>query len=613
MKKQSELNSRRWLVASIIVIVAITVISIGLLFYFQEVTKSKIKSDLFESEKQKQIQTTKSISDAIKADLDSLRARLQVLAISQTFQQGDLDSQESISLVRSVHADMNRITPVDTIYVLDKDNKIAYSTQTDKYDGIDISSREYIKELQTTMKPVFSDSFTALDDTKRISIVYPIINTHTGEFIGTVGASIVADPFFSRYGNIRDFNSGQYLNALDRNHIFIASPNKEIVGLSFDDPAFRDKWTKNNPVLMDTYTRLFFGESVASVFDVGFGERLVTGEPVVIDGEPKYFITIGIPTLIIYAKVNSTLAEQATLQLYQIIAIIVGVAALIAFLVRNNSYLGKKVLERTRQLKESNTALSRANEELAQAYDQLKIHDKLQNEFVNVAAHELRTPIQPLLGAAELMETQFAGREKIEVTKPEIEMILRNAKRLERLSSDILEISRIESGALKLNKEDFSLAYIIADAVRDARAQSTFDPDKLSITYNPDDIFVNADREKITQVLANLLTNAIKFTNEGTISITTERDCNNGVAVIKVMDTGSGIDQDILPKLFEKFVTKSEKGTGIGLFISKKIVEAHGGAISGENNLDAAGATFRFTLPLAQNDLPQGNDARLAS
>ena len=191
------------------------------------------------------------------------------------------------------------------------------------------------------------------------------------------------------------------------------------------------------------------------------------------------------------------------------------------------------------------------------------------------------------------------------MTRPEIEMILRNAKRLERLAADILEISRIESGALKLNKEDFSLAYMIADAVRDARAQSVFNSGELAIAYNADDIFVHADREKTTQVITNLVTNAIKFTQKGTISITTQRDRRTGFVIVTVQDTGSGIDPEILPKLFEKFVTRSDKGTGIGLFISKKIVEAHGGKIRGKNNEGGTGATFTFSLPLAQQELEQ--------
>src|SRR5213593_5262850 len=164
------------------------------------------------------------------------------------------------------------------------------------------------------------------------------------------------------------------------------------------------------------------------------------------------------------------------------------------------------VSKKTSELISRTEELEISNRNLEKAYEDLKIHEKLQTEFVNIAAHELRTPIQPLLGAAELIESQFQGKDKIEVTHPEIEMILRNAKRLERLSSDILEISRIESGALKLNKENFSLAYIIADAVKDAKAQSNFDPEKLVITYYPDDIFIHADKEKITEVIANLLT-----------------------------------------------------------------------------------------------------------
>ena len=319
--------------------------------------------------------------------------------------------------------------------------------------------------------------------------------------------------------------------------------------------------------------------------------------------------------------------EQRTLNIVSMAAIGAIAAVLASAVAVWNKRLSKVVSTKTSELKfanesladsnsqlqSSNAKLIEANKEIAQAYEQVKIHDKLQNEFVNIAAHELRTPIQPLLGAAELLDTQFEGADKIEVTRPEIDMILRNAKRLERLSSDILEISRIESGALKLHREDFSLAYIIADAVRDARAQSTFDSDRQTITYNPDDIFVHADREKITEVITNLLTNAIKFTKEGTISITTERDRSNGLALIQIEDTGSGIDSEILPRLFEKFVTKSEKGTGIGLFISKKIIEAHGGTITGGNNPGSSGATFRFTLPIARQDIEAGKNRESAS
>lgn len=260
---------------------------------------------------------------------------------------------------------------------------------------------------------------------------------------------------------------------------------------------------------------------------------------------------------------------------------------------------------KSEELQRALDTIENTNKDLASANENLKVHDRLQREFVNVAAHELRTPIQPLLGAAELLGEQLKEKDKIEVSKAEIDMIIRNAKRLERLSSDILELSRIESGAMKLDEENFSLSYIIADSVKDAKARAGFDEDRLKIAYTPDDIFVHADRGKIVQVIANILSNAIKFTTEGTISISSRIDASGQTAIVSIRDTGQGIDPEILPKLFGKFISRSDKGTGIGLYISRKIIEAHGGQIWGENNVGGNGATFTFTLPLGRNQEEQ--------
>ena len=201
-----------------------------------------------------------------------------------------------------------------------------------------------------------------------------------------------------------------------------------------------------------------------------------------------------------------------------------------------------------------------------------------------------------------MIENGFGDKDKVEVTRPEVEMILRNAKRLERLSSDILAISRIDSGSLELYLETFGLSHIIALSVKDVKSQVGFDPEKLEITYRADDIFVSADREKITQVTMNILANAIKFTDRGTIAIETSRVNANKFARVTIKDTGAGIHPEIMPRLFEKFATKSQNGTGIGLYISKKIIEAHGGTIVGGNNSDGSGAFFSFTVPLAHEE-----------
>src|SRR5215217_6495535 len=255
-----------------------------------------------------------------------------------------------------------------------------------------------------------------------------------------------------------------------------------------------------------------------------------------------------------------------------------------------------------KQLEESNKQLELANE-------QLKIHDKMQNEFINIAAHELRTPIQPILGLSEILHSRLrrtGGGEGEGVGKEQeiLDIIIRNAKRLQRLAEDILDATRIESQLLELNKERFDLNELISNAVQDYRNQIEKDNRSIKLLYSPSkqDIVVEADRSRLTQVISNLLSNALKFTKDGTISISTERKDNQ--VIVSVKDTGTGIDSEILPRLFSKFSAKSFEGTGLGLFISKSIVEAHGGKIWAENNNNddddaygEKGATFYFMLP----------------
>jgi len=257
-----------------------------------------------------------------------------------------------------------------------------------------------------------------------------------------------------------------------------------------------------------------------------------------------------------------------------------------------------------KQLEESNKQLTEANE-------QLKVHDKMQNEFINIAAHELRTPIQPILGLSEVLRSRLRRTggggegEGVEQGQEILDIIIRNANRLQRLAEDILDATRIESQSLKLNKERFNLNELISNAVQDYRDQIEKGNRGIKLLYSPSkqDIVVEADRSRLTQVISNLLNNAIKFTKEGTISISTEKKDNQ--VIVSVKDTGSGIDPEILPRLFSKFSAKSFEGTGLGLFISKNIVEAHGGKIWAENNNNddddaygEKGATFYFILPL---------------
>jgi two-component system, OmpR family, sensor histidine kinase VicK len=233
--------------------------------------------------------------------------------------------------------------------------------------------------------------------------------------------------------------------------------------------------------------------------------------------------------------------------------------------------------------------------------EKLKEADRLQREFINTAAHELRTPIQPILGMAELIESTLQKKKDASIKPEEIKLIARNARRLQRLSEDILDIARIESNSLTLHKSLFNLRGVLTLLVQDCRKQIQMDGREVKIIHKqPDDIEVYADKERIMQVLGNLLSNALKFTKQGTIAISTGQSSNDKgqLLTVKITDTGLGIDPDMLMRLFTKFATKSDHGTGLGLYISKSIVEAHGGRIWAENNSDGRGATFSFILPI---------------
>jgi signal transduction histidine kinase len=235
----------------------------------------------------------------------------------------------------------------------------------------------------------------------------------------------------------------------------------------------------------------------------------------------------------------------------------------------------------------------------SELYEKLKESEKLKDDFVNIAAHELRTPIQPILGLTQILRSETEDNREQQL----LDTILRNAKRLQRLTQDILDVSRIESKSLDLKKELFDLNEMILNVIGDYNRVIKEDQDtnvKLEFTGSKEGIFVEADKSRINQVISNLVSNAIKFTKGGTITAAVLPNSNN--IVVSINDTGSGIDSEILPKLFTKFATTnttSRGGTGLGLFISKNIIEAHGGRIWGKNNYPAGkGATFGFSLPL---------------
>jgi signal transduction histidine kinase len=302
---------------------------------------------------------------------------------------------------------------------------------------------------------------------------------------------------------------------------------------------------------------------------------------------------------------------QAMTRIIVITALVAaGISGASVFAIGRSIYKRHLAIQRSleTEVKKRTIELQTANNQLLMANEQLKLHDRMQEEFINVAAHELRTPAQSILGYAELAMTDPS----LEI-KSSIDAIYRNAFRIQKLTKDILDVTRIESHRLTLNKINFDLVQIILHVVEDGKLKLVSEGrNKVILEFknemkagegvgHSDEIFVRADKYRIIQVISNLLDNALKFTSEGVISIAVaKRKGEEEMAVVSIQDTGSGIDPEIFPRLFTKFSSKSFNGTGLGLYISKNIIEAHGGKIWAQNNdQERCGATFYFSLPLA--------------
>ena len=272
-----------------------------------------------------------------------------------------------------------------------------------------------------------------------------------------------------------------------------------------------------------------------------------------------------------------------------------------------------KQSELYQEIKESHDQLKIANEKL-------RMQDKIQNDFIKIAAHELRNPVQPILGMSQIVKSMITQKKEVNInqTCDHLNVIIRNARKLQRLTDDILDINRIETNSLHIRKETFNLKELIQVLVDDYKSPnhnkkydsniyrnielSCLLPSITEDHQNADPFLIEADRDRISQVISNLLSNALKFTNEDDIIyVTIEKKYTGsiGEATVSIKDTGTGIDPEIFPRLFTKFATKSDRGTGLGLFICKSIVEAHGGKIWAKNNSDGKkGAMFAFNIPL---------------
>ena len=587
------------------------------------------------------------LSTIVEQELDKITAILNTLSGAPAIQNAEIQrARDIINLTQDTTSDIT-----DGYFWLDNEGKLIWSSKFannellyEQFNDTNLGDQMYFTVPRTTERTYYSSVIESSEGVTKIYISMPIIgeganNATTTIFKGVIVAAIRTDTLGNFVKNQIPPGFESNIGLVDKNGIILYTTNQTYIGKDYFGEEFQSSLSailspKELGDINNILQRSLQGSPGTEDITIAGQTTTIAYRPVMITGE--HFLTLYITSPHqLTGSVNLAIDQQRYFNLViigSIGALAVGIACLIL--------TWNRKLEKTVDAKTA---------ELRQANEQLKNHDRMQKEFINVAAHELRTPIVPILGFSELLYSKIKGRQQQqqqnrqgqqEEEEEMLETILRNANRLHQLTEDILDVTRIESNTLKLKKERFNLNDVIVDAVEDYREQIA--NGNVKLMYEPGNNYtfvVEADRRRVTQVISNLLNNSIKFTKEGTVTVTTttirrkdvvDRD-NRGEGeggreevVIAVKDTGSGIDPELMPRLFTKFATKSYQGTGLGLFISKSIVEAHGGMIWAENNNNNSsdsdrkheGATFYFTLPvvaMSEERMEEKKEVRLVN
>ena len=361
-----------------------------------------------------------------------------------------------------------------------------------------------------------------------------------------------------------DENTNRYLNLLITNLKEIDSLHSESVQMASQIfQSYENGKTKEQNLVVDTFENV---------------QNQLSLKEFLLNDEIQKFTT--------NSELNVTDSEQRTLTLQIVIMISAGVISLasVYFLNQINKDLIREVIRKTRSLQRANKKLRRL--------------DSLKDDFINIASHELKSPLNPIYGFVEL--AQNGDIEKDEA----ILGISKLVRQLEEVANRILDMSRIDKGRLQLSYEKFDFSELITEIVTTYRVSPN---DKIKIETDIEKgIEVEADRVRISQVIRNLLNNALKFTSEGRILVTIHYDKQRNSVDANISDNGPGIHSDILPNLFNKFITKGPsvepwQGNGLGLYLCRGIINAHGGHISAYNN-KTSGATIRFTIPITRHE-----------
>ena len=667
---------------TIIIFSIVTVVSLMLSFFYYQyhlkVTEDILQLAVSDVTSNIEIQIH-DLSKILNENMDSILDRLGIVTNNENTENIEVMISDLERLAEDKSIDL-----VDSYIWIDENAKLVWSSESDilpQISEIDISDQEFFSVPMTTLRPSLGSIFDTKDNFVGWYVSYPMIleqiplndddnkdynnadieSITRSEFNGIIMAVINAETmghFLQKQIPLK-YDSSIGLFSTDGDLLFATNSlfkGKNIFNLNLPTPSDNKMQDSLKSLLNNTFPN---GSPV--IYEIPEKKLSIAYQPLYLDyiqhqQEQKYQ-PFNILSLIAPHKlandVSSLLDQERLFSILVILSIFAVNVSIAIIIVMWNKTLKDAVKIKTAQLMQSNQDLQVANK-------QLKLQDKRQKEFIHVAAHELRTPIQVISGYTEMLlediqiylsKNSTAGKNIINKEKVEdlsiisrifamIKAIERNSSRLYKLTSDLIDVIQIEQNGLELNKELFDLNENILDIIKDFN--------KLGSSYNDDDInsreiifeksedsmMVFADKSRISQVIFNLLGNAVKYTTNGRITIdaNTKKNnlnsinadsgpssailndnkqtqlipyndvynntANNNEITVNIKDTGCGINPEIQSRLFEKFASKSEKGIGLGLYISKKIIEAHKGRIWGENNQNGIGTTFTFTLPI---------------
>lgn len=545
------------------------------------------------------------LAQILKSKLDLVTINLEMLSSSREL----IDQRLELGKILLNSAQKTTTNFVDFYSWVDSNGTGIWSssnvndTSDDKIKEFSTAAQAYFEKIKDAQVPAYSNTIKLTDGQSGILILYPIIDTqnrttvqnNTNEFKGAILAGISSktlDGFLK--SQIPPLASAN-LSLVDSSGMMILAGISDFVGTS----VFNEKF---DSIVGRSSNDNIRGKNIIDLFRSAVQNPRVGTTDVTLDGKEftvsyapvmsngiHYFTTILILPHTLASSLDDLVTQQrnfAVMAMFIIVASALGIFFVIGYW---NKGLRKVVYIQTKELQETTKKLT--------------YHDKLQKEFIDIAAHEFRTPIQSVLGYSELIHTNLKNFEQY------FDKIIRNARRLEKLTEDVLDVSRIEGKNLQLTKSNFDLNQTIKQVIEDHQKEALDKDVKISFeSKNNVTNTIYADEARLQQVIDNLISNAINFTNNGHIMISAYRgkEDNNGKnddadkesVVVEIKDTGAGINPEMMLRLFEKFATRSISGTGLGLYISKSIIDSHGGKIWAHNNKDGKGATFTFTLPL---------------